>query len=225
MPRAKCPVGFKPVSACPSDLQAGPTPHGDLLPRPTPEHYGLGASVSGRGLQLGSRDVTVIGPNLKKLNPLQVSFWVPASPDFKKRVFATFTADSYGPYGDPMGLVDHESRASSDEIRKALMEGHDSFSMRLIAVSSGSSSLQNQPVAIQLTPAGAEAMLVWLDGLEEKGLAGLGEMHTPKCAYGEVPVCTPRHKVPGLSGLSDLRDESRDLRDESRDVTYPTLPE
>lgn len=34
---------------------------------------------------------------------------------------------------------------------------------------------------------------------------GLGQSLTPKCARGEVPVCTPRHMVPGLSGLGAQR--------------------
>jgi hypothetical protein len=47
--REKCPVGMKPVSACPSDLSPGATPDGQMFPYPMQSRYGLGAEVSETG--------------------------------------------------------------------------------------------------------------------------------------------------------------------------------
>ncbi len=48
---------------------------------------------------------------------------------------------------------------------------------------------------------------------------GLGQTLTLKCARGEVPICTPRYAVPGLSGDADEDTE------EASSTTYRRLQE
>lgn len=55
---------------------------------------------------------------------------------------------------------------------------------------------------LELGPAERQQLSVLIDQLEEQGqMSGLGDASALKCPRGEVPVCTPRFMVPGLSGL------------------------
>lgn len=200
--KKKCPRGYKLVKVCPSDVAAAETPAGQSFPYPEVDRYGLGAEMTmqGHALELTPAEVQVVRRNgLGSLRLSSARLWVPNRIGTKPRV--------------NMELRDLRSNelfltCDPKAIRAAVaqMTTHNypcTWGMHEPGKAQGEWAVEVKAHAVP-------QLLVWLDSLEERGLAGLGEVSTPKCARGEVPVCTPRHAVPGLMGASGLNAPASD---------------